>query len=58
MTCSITGCNAKGDINLIFYCFYRKDRKPYDKEIIKMCESHAIKITSDDTNIRIQAMPQ
>jgi hypothetical protein len=46
------GCNAEGFVKLMYSDF----KKPFCKEIMRVCENHARRITADDTNIRVQAL--
>jgi len=56
MICNILGCNAEGFVKLMYYYFYSNSQKPFRKEIMRVCENHAKKITSEDTNIKVQAL--
>lgn len=56
MICNILGCNAEGYVKLMYYYFRDVERKPFCKEIMRVCEIHARKITSHDTNVKIQAL--
>jgi len=56
MICNILGCNAEGFVKLMYYYFHSNSQKPFCKEIMQVCENHAKKITSEDTNIRVQAL--
>jgi hypothetical protein len=56
MICNILGCNAEGFVKLMYYYFYSNSKKPFCKEIMRVCENHARKITAEDTNIRVQAL--
>jgi len=56
MICNILGCNAEGYVKLMYYYFDSNSKKPFCKDVVRVCENHAKKITSDDTVIRIQAL--
>ena len=56
MICNIMECNAEGFVKLMFYYFQSNSKRPFCKEIMRVCEIHARKITSEDTDIRVQAL--
>jgi len=56
MICNILGCNAEAYVKLMFYYFQENSTKPFCKEIMRVCEIHARKITAEDTNIKVQAL--
>jgi len=56
MICNIIGCNVEGYIKIMFYYFKGKSKQPMFKEIMRVCEIHARKIVSEDTNIKIQPL--
>jgi len=55
MLCNILGCNTEGNFKLL-YSHYDDTKKPFAKEILRVCENHAILISNDDSAIRITVL--
>ena len=49
------GCNTEGNFKLL-YSHYDDTKKPFAKEILRVCENHAILISNDDSAIRITVL--
>jgi hypothetical protein len=56
MICNVLGCNTESNVKLMYHHFHSDSKKPFCKEIMRVCENHAREITAEDTSIRIQAL--
>jgi hypothetical protein len=56
MICNILGCNTEGYVKMMYHYFHSDSKKPFCKEIMRVCENHAREIMVDDTNIKVQAL--
>ena len=52
MLCNVLGCNTEGNFKLLYY-HHNNSKKPFAKEIMRVCENHAILISNDDSAIQV-----
>jgi len=52
MLCNILGCNTESNFKLLYY-HYLNSKKPFAKEIMRVCENHARLITNEDSSIKV-----
>jgi len=50
------GCNSEAFTQVMFYHFEEGMSKPFCKQIMRFCTNHAMEISRDDCNIRIQVL--
>jgi len=55
MICNILGCNTESYFKIL-YLHYNNSRKPFAKEIMRVCENHARLIGEEDSMIEAQVL--
>ena len=55
MICNILGCNTESYFKIL-YSHYNNSKKPFAKEIMRVCENHAKMIADDDSRIQTQVL--
>jgi hypothetical protein len=55
MICNILGCSTESYFK-IMYSHYNNSKKPFAKEIMRVCENHAKMIADDDSRIQTQVL--
>jgi len=55
MICNILGCNTESYFKIL-YSHYHDSKKPFAKEIMRVCENHAKMIADEDTRIQVKVM--
>jgi len=54
--CNILGCNTEANFKVMFHHFDRFHKKPFCKEIMRVCEEHAVHLSDEDMVTKIQVM--
>jgi hypothetical protein len=49
------GCGTESYFKIL-YSHYRNSKKPFAKEIMRVCENHAKMIADEDTRIQIKVL--
>ena len=55
MICNILGCNTESHFRIL-YSHYNNSKKPFAKEIMRVCENHARMIVDEDSKIFAQVL--
>jgi len=55
MICNILGCNTESYFRIL-YSHYNNSRKPFAKEIMRVCENHAKMIGGEDSMIQAKVL--
>ena len=55
MICNILGCSTEAYFKIL-YLHYNNSKKPFAKEIMRVCENHAKMIANEDTRIQVKVL--
>jgi hypothetical protein len=55
MICNILGCDTESYFKIL-YSHYNNSKKPFAKEIMRVCENHAKMIAEEDSTIHVQVL--
>jgi hypothetical protein len=55
MICNILGCSTEAYFKIL-YLHYNNSKKPFAREIMRVCENHAKMIAEEDCTIQTQVL--
>ena len=55
MICNILGCSTESYFKIL-YSHYNNSKKPFAREIMRVCENHAKMIAEEDSTIHVQVL--
>ena len=55
MICNILGCSTEAYFKIL-YLHYNNSKKPFAREIMRVCENHAKEIGQEDSTMQSQVL--